>query len=359
MLGGNDIVFLLGAGASKEAGLLTAEDMVGEIENRIKEDAPWTKYRDLYFYMKSALLYADGIKGADGGFGRFNIERLVNAMRELEKNESHTIYPFVGAWNMKLTLLAGNDFKQLREFRQQIVRELITKWVNLRIHQDADYYAGLVNFQEQWTYPVPVFSLNYDMCVEAACKGRCRLERGFSDDDSRRWTWQRFEDWSEIQAQIYLYKMHGSLDWRRDAQKNLTFEDSPAPPDEFEELEMIFGTDYKLSYIDPYLYFVYSFRKFTLEAKLLICMGYGFSDEHINGILRQAMQQDTEKLLLAVTYTAEDNGGKKEAEKVARLLDIPSDRIRVECRGAKAFLKETLSKQYIESLAPERTNEPF
>ena len=51
----------------------------------------------------------------------------------------------------------------------------------------------------------------------------------------------------------------------------------------------------KLQYVDPFLFLANEFRKWTLESKLIISIGYGFGDEHINGILGQALKKSREK----------------------------------------------------------------
>jgi hypothetical protein len=38
------------------------------------------------------------------------------------------------------------------------------------------------------------------------------------------------------------------------------------------------------------LFLVYQLRRLSLEAKLILVVGYGFADEHINGILQQALR---------------------------------------------------------------------
>ena len=362
ILGGNDILFLLGAGASKEAGLLTAEDMIRDLETKVTgRGRKWPKYRDLYFCVKSALLYADGVQGRFDNPGSFNIERLVNAMRELEQNEEHPVYPFVASWNMKLQEYGGVRFEHIREFRRLILSELVRKWVHLRRRNAADYYKGIVAFQGEWGAPLHVFSLNYDLCLERACDTEdCRLERGFlSDDEGRTWEWRRFEDEDLTQSQIYLFKMHGSLDWTRNDLQQLTFDDDPEDPDDVDTIDLIFGTNYKLSYRDPYLYYIYSFRRYALEAKLLICVGYGFQDPHVNEILCQALRQDTTKQVLAVTFSSSDDGEAAEQAQIADILGVPKARVSVQCNGAQSFFLETLKKDLVQTLGPKRRADPF
>ena len=60
----NDIIFLLGAGCSSDATIPIANKMIEDIENKLLvKDKDWIEYKDLYNYIKSSILYADGIFG--------------------------------------------------------------------------------------------------------------------------------------------------------------------------------------------------------------------------------------------------------------------------------------------------------
>jgi len=286
----DEIIVLLGAGASKDAGIPHSKEMVRKIENLVNDE--WSEYQELYNYIRSSVYYADGIRGRFGVSVNYNIERIVNTLDELMKKEEHPLYPFIGSWNPKLLKVAGADFERLREFRHKIVERLREKWITLDYREDADYYKGLVAFQEQYQHPLRVFTLNYDLCVEEFCDPDS-LERGF---ENRVWDWRLFELENK---NIYLYKLHGSTDWVRE-EGQLTYKSSP-PSIDHDQVEMIFGASYKLQYVDPFLFFAYELRKWTLsEAKLIISIGYGFGDEHINGILGQALNSSTDKILLSV-----------------------------------------------------------
>ena len=56
-----------------------------------------------------------------------------------------------------------------------------------------------------------------------------------------------------------------------------------------EDLEVIFGRDFKLEAADPNLFYIYEFRKCSLDAKLIVAVRYRFGDGHINKIFSQAL----------------------------------------------------------------------
>lgn len=290
----DEIIFLLGAGASVDAGIPASCDMINKLEDLLKTEA-WKKFAPLYNFVKSAIIYADGIKG-NFEYANFNIERLVNTLDELRKSDEHPLFPFIGAWNPKLPEVTNNNFEELGIFRKKIVQELSQQWVHSDYDENSKYYEGLSRFQKEYQHLLRVFTLNYDLCVEKSCK-QSGVERGFGED--KFWDWKIFDNEAQLESNIFLYKLHGSIDWTRDKSGKLTYKDKGIPSD---QIEIIFGTTYKLQYIDPFLFFAYEFRKRLMtDVQLLICVGYGFADEHINGIIAQALNGDPSRKMLVIT----------------------------------------------------------
>jgi hypothetical protein len=216
--------------------------------------------------------------------------------------------------------LGGNDFVNVHNLKQKILEKLQKDWVLLNNYSTSDYYGGLLDFAKDFQYPLRIFTLNYDLCIEKNCRNGA-VERGFRD--GRIWDWKNFEYPAGEEPNLYLYKLHGSIDWYKDENDNITYTDEPAKI-EADKLGIVFGTDYKLQYIDPFLFFVYQFRQWTLEAKLIISIGYGFGDEHINGILGQALRKannhDERKLLAVAPFENEEENAA--VDRLANILGI-------------------------------------
>lgn len=350
----NEIIVLLGAGASVEAGIPDSMEMVRQIEDKVSGNDPrWARYRELYRYIRSSVLYADGLEGITGDDVLFNIERLVNVLDELIKKERHTLYPFVGAWNPKLLEVAGKGFEHVREFRNAILDLLRRDWLSLPREETADYYSGLLRFQNEYQFSLRVFSLNYDLCVEKACSFE-KVQRGFAE---RRWDWRLFDETSDDPVPLLLYKLHGSADWYFNKDRIVMYSDSTSSIQD-DAPALIFGTSYKLQYLDPFLFLAYELRRWTLDtARAIICIGYGFNDEHINGILEQALRQDSGRRLLAVLGPARDKAwlGSEEG-RIKGLLNLNADekesQVRVRGCGAKEFLREQLTVENLAALFP-------
>ena len=344
----DELVLLLGAGASVEAGIPDSNEMVRRVEHETSK-GKWQDCQELYRYLRSSVFYADGLKGITGSEVPFNIERLVNVLDELRQKEGHTLYPFVGAWNPKLQDVAGAGFERVHELRERIVSVLRGEWVALDESETADYYRGLFRFQEEFGHALRVFSLNYDLCVEKNCE-HGTVQRGFA---GRVWDWRLFDEGPNEETRIFLYKLHGSLDWSIAEDGTVSYSDSPSKIAD-ERVALIFGTSYKFQYVDPFLFLAYQLRRWTLEAaRLVVAIGYGFMDDHINGILGQALRQNNTRRLLAVVAPQPAEKVPETIEFITKQLDAQPGQVLVNAYGARCFLDEQLSVDELAGLFPE------
>ena len=341
VFGPNEIIVLLGAGASVEAGIPDSNEMVRKIEHLVSSDSNLSRLKKLYHYIRSSIFYADGLKGIFGGNVRFDIERLVNVLDELQQKEGHALYPFVGAWNPTLQDVAGAQFEYIGMFRKEIMRILRSRWIALAEKDRASYYKGLLQFQNEYEFPLRVFTLNYDLCVEETCDYE-NVQRGFIAGE-RAWDWRSFDETSEDPAPLMLYKLHGSADWYFNDDDRVAYSDSPSTIED-DDVAMIFGTSYKLQYVDPFLYLAYELRRWTLDsARVIVCVGYGFNDEHINGILQQALRQNRNRKLLAVVGPGNESTTTNKKKHISKLLKVTECQIEAQACGAEEFLGSGLT----------------
>lgn len=344
----DEIIFLLGAGASFDAKIPISDEMIKKVERLILTDQKWKEYKNLYYLVKSAIIYADGVQGKFDKQVNFNIERLFNVLIELEKKEEHPLYPFIGNWNVKFSEIVGNNFELIKEF-QDIILEELKGWMNFT-KRNANYFKNLYLFREEYTYSLRIFTLNYDLCIEQVLSDK-KIERGFNEYDI--WDYRIYtEKPEEDPNDIYLYKLHGSIDWERNKKTgeitcNVGIIKTP---------DLIFGNIYKLQYIDPYLFQFYELRRFTLKSKLIIIIGYGFGDNHINGILSQALKQalmNKEKRKLLIISPGINKNYILNQLKSDDVEQISEDQIEVINKKAKEFLESELNLHKLESLFPD------
>lgn len=357
----SDIILLLGAGASVEAGIPASATMIQKIEELLRENPDWKQFQDLYHHVKSSIYFSAGLKGRFNSDVSYNIETLVNSLHELERNEEHPLYPFIASWNSRFVLLAGAGFENVRRFRQKILSEL-KKWMCPEDAAEGDYYRGLMQLQSDLNYPMRVFSLNYDRCVERLDQNGFRVEAGFGGYGTNHiWDWERFEN---IDAgpnpppQILLYKLHGSIDWKRDGEKNL-YRVEQIERVEPNNMEIIFGRDFKLEAADPYLFYAYEFRRYCLMAKLIVTVGYGFFDDHINKMLAQALRDDVDRKLLVVARCSKRDEIDQKRQEAAAKLGVEDTRVTPLKGSAKSFLEQLNLARLLSEHMPKAADSPF
>lgn len=337
----DNVLFLLGAGCSRDAGIPVSAEMVDKVHKLVVTDEAWKPYCELYYYLRSCIHYADNITG--NFKPNFNIEKLMIVMTEVEKKERNLIYPFVGVWDNRLLDLAGPGFIHLTKLKQLITNELVNRWVRPADYREAAYYAGFRNLQigdDGVGINMKVFSLNYDLCFEKVV-GRDIIELGF-DENSREWSYNSFTRGDD--KNYTLYKLHGSLDWYTDPATHKLMQAEETHPDPV----LTFGVSNKLRAIDPYLFYISQFRQhcLSLDLRLMVCIGYSFADEHINDIIAQALKNNSQARVLAAVF-------KPDAEYqayVRRTLDLSdsSNQLFFEDAKAKDFVGSKLSKTYLE-----------
>jgi len=356
-----DVVLLLGAGASADAGIPVSAQMITELESSFIDE----RQKALYHHVKSAIYFASGLKGKFSENVPYNIEVLVNSLYELERNEDHPLFPFIAAWNSRFVDLAGPDFRNVRIFRQSILGRL-KRWVAPDDPHTADYYQGLISLQRDLNYPLQIFSLNYDLCVERLNSPDFSIETGFAGYGPQNcWEWNRFEleegDGNSA-PNVFLYKIHGSIDWKRDETTKKLYRVEQIANVDADKLELIFGREFKMEAADPYLFFAYRFRELTLGAKLIVALGYGFGDSHINKMISQSLRNDPNQRLVVVQRCSGAELAARKKDEVRTTLELNADRadqIIIEQGSVKEFFERNNLAAQLTQHIPADPDAPF
>lgn len=357
----NNIVFLLGAGCSKESGIPISNEMVNEVEKLlIDSSSEWPQYKSLYHYLKSSIDYSEGIFG--NFQNSFNIERLLIVMSQIEQRDRNIIYPFIGSWNIRLPEVAGENFEKISKFKRLINKKLY-EWVcPKQLSMVAEYYSGFKKLQSEIGYPMKVFSLNYDECFEKII-GEDSVEQGF---DPKTFEWQQSNFEQDSAKTFKLYKLHGSINWYTDIETGkLKRSENPITD---QEPELIFGIDTKLDSRDPYFYYTSEFRRWVLDnnCRLIVTIGYSYADQYINNLISQALISDKNRQVLNVTFCAqnEEEALKSDITKNKLLLNKhfnkdAANQFKVLNTGAKEFLTEKLSAEFLSKYVKDDDEAPF
>lgn len=94
----NDEMLLLGAGASKEAGIPDAKEMAREIIKKFNTDSRLEKEAEVLNFLNEQLIEAARRRTSDPTIDCVDIEELYNAILLLSEREKLEISPFVESW---------------------------------------------------------------------------------------------------------------------------------------------------------------------------------------------------------------------------------------------------------------------
>lgn len=352
--GQNKIILLLGAGASCDAKIKNSYQMISEIKNELELE--WSEFKDLYNYIESSHYHLERIKNIQLGDISFNIENLVGLLDTIIRIAKKEVegYNFVGAWEKELTNVAGIDFSKAQKFKNEILKRLKEKWLSPPdFKQSSAYYKKIGDMG--YNYPLKIFSLNYDMCVEQNLESDGKkLERGFTD--KRIWDYRQYDDQRDESTEFYLYKLHGSLDWKRDEEDRLTYVDGVQTIDPL-DMQIIFGVQNKLQSYDPFNFYFYEFRQACFDTELIIVSGYGFMDKHINDNLINAFKINPDRILLVNTLLNPEDNIESYKEKLSKKLSIKIENIVIENMVAKEFFEKKLNIEYFSTLFGEENEQ--
>lgn len=191
-----------------------------------------------------------------------------------------------------------------------------------------------------------VFTTNYDLFSERALDNLgVSYTNGFSGFVERFFNPSIFNyalaeqmeisssKWSVIDSFVYLFKIHGSVNWIERTGNNKLFSIQELQEVSFESLRkeanyMIYPSPLKqnASLGSPYSDLFREFQKrVTQKQSTLITMGFSFGDEHINNIIYQALTIPSFRLVvfsdLGFKFSDKENVVRKNIEKLRNLND--------------------------------------
>jgi hypothetical protein len=334
-------VFLLGAGASKDAGCKLSTDMLISLEKAIHNLTPSDKdfinnkddFNEIYHFILASLRYQFTLKDSSVNSNAYvNIEDFVMVLRQLIDKEYIIPYPLIGNWNdkiLKWELKNGNVFELFKEF---ITLQLVNNWTRFDkgiaetiLHPIRNLLGNSENVV------LNVFSLNYDLIFEQVFNSStCKIldngfsERHISDNMVRYWVADFNNELN--QTKINLYKLHGSLDWEYNKEtQEISIKESI---NDGKEPLMIFGSSSKMLSFDPFLYILSKFREKLEQATIFVAIGYSFHDKYINNLLIQQLSQNTNedkpKKLLIIDPTRDKQTPSTFADELKSIQDSKS-----------------------------------
>ena len=104
-----------------------------------------------------------------------------------------------------------------------------------------------------------------------------------------------------------LFKLHGSIDWEKNAQGQILQKEKSDNPCIIYPASEKYESSYDQPYFEMMSHFQQTLRK---ENTLLIVVGFGFKDKHIQNVIKEASLQNHNLHILIVCYGQTEKGGK-------------------------------------------------
>lgn len=319
-----DTTFLLGAGASVDAGVPASYDLTNKIVEALSPRGTEVRRGGPAHALHVAL---SAIAAHDAAEGRsitqgVDVERLFSAVQMLTQRRDLEITPFVESWNRALTGLVNprlptnfyNDVKSALEqdrrmqFERSFKRMLdgppdfefvygqLQNWMVSQLRKllivdpgRSDYLQPIFNLPGG---PTRIATLNYDQAIEiAADRAGTRTTTGVA-------LWDGGLSWDfEAGNDAEILKLHGSINWYLATEqpaddefheaKIVVSNDYLETGIEYGDLAVVFGLRGKLRSDGPFLPMLTKFDEWLRNTETLVVVGYSFRDDHINELIRR------------------------------------------------------------------------
>jgi hypothetical protein len=308
----NKSVFILGAGASFDAGCKMSDGMLKELEAIIcdKQNEDFSEIEcEVIKFLLTCLKYHSEWKTWEVNRQyslKPNIEELALLIRRIKNRENFLPYPVTGNWADKLVRLEAlfkerSEIGLYQKIEDTIKNKLLQQWLEVKT---TDFLNPLDDFFSKNTdkkLTLDIFSMNYDMVFEQHfAEKMAKPYRGFYSGEWRGFSKAANSEECDI---INLYKLHGSLDWMRLIDGSV-LEKTPIA-DEYDDLDgenrvehdpfIIFGQGTKFFSVEPFFSLIQTFSRKLRERDYFFVIGYSFFDPYINNLLIQAVKDGGQK----------------------------------------------------------------
>lgn len=310
------IGFLFGAGTSFGTGLSSVQipkiaEMTALVVATLEKISP--KIKTALQGIKKEIEAKKEIEG-----NQFNIESLLSSIEA--KRE------VIGAG--VLNGLNADDFADLVTSVKKQVLTLVSIHKNL---DEAENIQKLAHSKvASWiskarrVFPAEIYTTNYDYFFEIALEHLdIAYFDGFSGSYEPFFCSEAVEDLEAYKQLVKLWKLHGSLGWRRREKDGAVIKDKTAKAEDL----MIFPSylKYNNSKKQPYVGLIDRLCTFLQQDDaVLITCGYSFSDRHINERIATSLRRGGNSHVIAMYYD-EFNDAKK---KVGYGLADPTNNVR-------------------------------
>lgn len=284
------ILFLLGAGASVKANVPTTYEMVDKFLAKIQsvgEDS-YKALLDIKTTLEKYNLENQNTNSVD-------VEQLLATLEELENREKNPLLRFYEFSENQYRLQGYPEKGDLAKALKRFIREIAV----VR-KEKVGYLLPLLDFVEDFK-PLDIFSLNYDIAIEQFCNVHRKL---YYDGFESKWHPDVFKTGTD--ADVFLYKLHGSISWYRTDSGDFI----KIPVESYEEkIKLLYGESAetvliypvrKWDYIEPMFEMISILKQKLKNADLAIVVGYSFRDNHIRDLFWDAARENKNLLVFLI-----------------------------------------------------------
>jgi hypothetical protein len=210
-----------------------------------------------------------------------------------------------------------NDSNETFQNKISTIENKIAEACRLELQIDSPHklFLDKITARKPSDSRIQLFTTNYDTLFEQAAQaGGFVIIDGFSFTQPRVFSGRYFDydivnrertrlkqEDSFVSKVFHLYKLHGSLNWVKNNYK-IRQEDNPDRP------LIIYpaSSKYESSYEQPYFEMMSRFQQaLRKENVLLIVIGFGFQDKHIQNVILEAVNQNPSFQLVIVNYNSD------------------------------------------------------
>ncbi|OMQ01886.1 SIR2 family protein [Corynebacterium amycolatum] len=365
-LSSKNLTFLFGAGCSshlsgneEEQGIPTMGPMAQGLLSESNTDV--AERYGLTAEIKNSLVRNLGIDLSNEAFA-WNLERLMEVLFGFQFALSQT--------DNSLLIGARKDVDSAIEAVKKYVFQTCIQGQHnssaatvLKLYQT--FYRKLS--QRSRSLPRPtVATTNYDLFNEIAMDRigtpyingfLGSVEKRFNPASFRYTIAQRLDltsqRWTSLDNLVYFLKLHGSLNWHAAEGGLFPIEERPISENDGGEAMLIYPTPAKqsASFAAPYSDIFREFQtKVVQEQSVLVTIGYGFGDEHVNNIIYQALTIPTFRLIV---FAKPETDASTSNEHVKLLQDLNDPRIWIiGTENSNAAWKAHYFKEFVEDIMP-------
>lgn len=201
-------------------------------------------------------------------------------------------------------LINDNNFEEIDKVYSEFFDFLAKNGHKAKINgKNINFGGGYISSGAHYYRYWPIFTTNYDLCIESYWEGKnIPFNTGFRYDSSRRSSIMDPNIFAN-QPELKLFKLHGSINWFREEDGEIVeYSQRPSGPS-FRRRQplgevMIYPISEKYMYRAPFLDMFYHFRNELRESPCWIIIGYSFRDEAIKNILKDNANED--KMIIVV-----------------------------------------------------------